>query len=108
MKAFIDEHLKVYGGEPIYKVLPIAPSTDYLHVARATNPELCSTRAKHDEALNQDIRRVWKESIHNYGARKAWIQLKCEGMAMTHCTNVKFGTYKASAELKPSRLRSAI
>ncbi len=34
MKAFIDEHRNVYGVEPICKVLPIAPSTYYLHAAR--------------------------------------------------------------------------
>ena len=45
MKAFIDDHRVVYGVEPICKVLPIAPSTYYLHAARKAHPELRSTRA---------------------------------------------------------------
>jgi hypothetical protein len=48
MKAFIDDHRVVYGGEPICKVLPIAPSTYYLHAARKANLELRSNRAKQD------------------------------------------------------------
>jgi putative transposase len=43
MKAFIDDHRVVYGVEPICKVLPIAPSTYYLHAASQANPELRST-----------------------------------------------------------------
>lgn len=86
MKAFIDDHRVVYGVEPICKVLPIAPSTYYLHAARKANPELGSTRAKQDEALSQQIRRVWEESFQNYGARKVWIQLQREGLAVARCT----------------------
>jgi hypothetical protein len=86
MKAFIDDHRVVYGVEPICKVLPIAPSTYYLHAARQANPELRSTRAKQDEALSQQIRRVWEESFQNYGARKVWIQLQREGCAVARCT----------------------
>jgi hypothetical protein len=80
MKAFIDDHRVIYGVEPICKVLPIAPSTYYRHAARKANPELRSTRAKQDEALSQQILRVWEESFQNYGARKVWIQLQREGL----------------------------
>ncbi|BBL56999.1 transposase (plasmid) [Methylomonas koyamae] len=86
MKAFIDEHRDGYGVEPICKVLPIAPSTYYLHAARKANPELRSHRAKQDEALSQQIRRVWNDSFQNYGARKVWIQLKREGLTVARCT----------------------
>lgn len=86
MKAFIDDHRVVYGVEPICKVLPIAPSTYYLHAARQANTELRSTRAKQDEALSQQIRRIWEESFQNYGARKVWIQLQREGLAVARCT----------------------
>ena len=86
MNAFIDDHRVVYGVEPICKVLPIAPSTYYLHAARQANPELRSARAKQDEVLSQQIRRIWEESFQNYGARKVWIQLKREGLAVARCT----------------------
>ncbi len=86
MKTFIDEHRTVYGVEPICKVLPIAPSTYYLHAARQANPELRSNRAKQDEALSQQIRRVWDENFQNYGARKVWLQLKREGLEVARCT----------------------
>ena len=86
MKAFIDDHRVVYGVEPICKVLPIAPSTYYRHAARQANPALRSTRPKQDEALSQQIRRVWDESFQNYGVRKVWIQLQREGLAVARCT----------------------
>ena len=86
MNAFIDNHREAYGVEPICKVLPIAPSTYYLHAARKANPELRSNRAKQDEIISQQIRRVWDESFQNYGARKVWLQLKREGLAVARCT----------------------
>ncbi len=38
MISFIDDHREVYGVEPICRVLPIAPSTYYLHAARRADP----------------------------------------------------------------------
>ena len=117
MKAFIDDHRIVYGVEPICKVLPIAPSTYYLHAARKANPELRSARAKQDEALSQQIRRVWEESFQNYGARKVWIQLQREGWDVARCsverlipTGHKCESWdlKVSCVAKPSRPRSAM
>ena len=86
MKAFIDEHHEAYGVEPICKVLPIAPSTYYLHTARKANPELRSSRAKRDEELSQEIHRVWDENFQNDGARKVWRQLLREGLNVARCT----------------------
>ena len=34
MIAFIDDHRGAHGGEPICKVLPIAPSFYHAHVAK--------------------------------------------------------------------------
>jgi len=45
MIAFIDDHRPVYGVEPICRVLPIAPSTDYEHAARRRNPARLPARA---------------------------------------------------------------
>jgi putative transposase len=58
MKAFIDDHRDDYGVEPICKVLPIAPSTYYLHAARRAKPELRSARVQRDEVLSLQIRRL--------------------------------------------------
>jgi transposase InsO family protein len=86
MKAFIDDHRVVYGVEPICKVLPIAPSTYYLHAARRADPELRSARAKQDEDLSIQIRRIWEDNFRVYGARKIWLQLRREGKNVARCT----------------------
>ncbi|MEC4747011.1 IS3 family transposase [Methylomicrobium sp. Wu6] len=86
MKAFIDDHRDDYGVEPICKVLPIAPSTYYLHAARKANPEMRSARTRSDEALSQQIRRVWEANFQAYGARKVWRQLQREGFSLARCT----------------------
>ena len=49
MIAFIDEHREVYGVEPICRMLPIAPSTYYDHLARRRDPDRRSAREKRDE-----------------------------------------------------------
>ena len=86
MKTFIDEHRGAYGVEPICKVLPIAPSTYYLHAARKANPALRSARAKQDENLSVHISRVWEANFQAYGARKVWLQLRREGKHVARCT----------------------
>jgi transposase InsO family protein len=86
MKAFIDDYRSAYGVEPICKVLLIAPSTYYLHASRKANPELRSKRSKHDEALSDQIRRIWEDNFQAYGARKVWLQLRREGKAVARCT----------------------
>jgi hypothetical protein len=86
MIAFIDDHRDVYGVEPICKVLPIAPSTYHAHVARRADPEKLPRRAKRDEALKAQIRRVFEENFRVYGVRKVWRQLAREGIAVARCT----------------------
>ena len=61
MIAFIDDHREAYGGEPICKLLPIAPSTYREHVARRRDPSRLSARAKRDAALKIEVRRVFEE-----------------------------------------------
>jgi putative transposase len=58
MIAFIDNHRGDFGVEPICKVLPIARSTYHAHVARRADPSRLSARAKQDEALKVEVRRV--------------------------------------------------
>jgi putative transposase len=86
MIAFIDEHRGVYGVEPIGKVLPIAPSTYHAHVARRADAGKLSPRAKRDEVLKSEIRRVFEENFRVYGVRKLWRQLGREGIAVARCT----------------------
>jgi transposase InsO family protein len=86
MVDFIDEHRDVYGVEPICAVLPIAPSTYYEHRARRRDPEKCAARARRDEALRPEVRRVWNENLAVYGAKKVWRQLAREEFVVARCT----------------------
>jgi len=86
MVSFIDDYRDAYGVEPICAVLPIAPSTYYLHKTRQRHPELLPSRAKRDAELREEIRRVWKENFRVYGARKVWLQLNREGVRVARCT----------------------
>ena len=86
MKAFIDEHRGAYGVEPICKVMQIAPSTYWLHAQRQARPELRAERAKRDEVLAHEVRRVWQANMQVYGVRKVWRQLHREGLEVARCT----------------------
>lgn len=86
MTAFIDEHRSVYGVEPICRVLPIAPSTYYLHAARQADADLRPARTRRDESLREHIQRVWDDHFQVYGARKAWLQLRRQGVSVARCT----------------------
>ena len=67
-------------------MLPIGPSTYRLHAARKANPSLRPARAKRDENLSDQIRRIWNENFQAYGARKVWLQLRREGENVARCT----------------------
>jgi putative transposase len=75
-----------WGVEPICAVLaeqgtPIAASTYYEH--RHRRP----TRAeRRDAMLRVEIERVWRANYAVYGARKVWLQLNREGIAVARCT----------------------
>src|SRR4030088_1094081 len=86
MIAFIDDHRAAYGVEPICKVLPIAPSTYYAHVAKRADPTRLSRRARRDDARMPEVRRVFEENFRVYGVRKVWRQLKREGHDVARCT----------------------
>ena len=58
MIAFIDDHRAVYGIEPIFRVLPIAPSTYHPHVAERRRPEQRSPRERRDEDPWLAIQRI--------------------------------------------------
>ena len=86
MMTFIDAHRVEYGVEPICRVLPIAPSTYYLHTARQADPERRPARAKADAVLTPAIQRVWEENYAVYGVRKVWQALRREQVAVARCT----------------------
>jgi putative transposase len=86
MISFIDDHREVYGVEPICRVLPIVPSTYYVHAARRADPEKQLVRARSDAALMIEIKRVFEANFCVYGVRKIWRQLAREGIVTARCT----------------------
>jgi putative transposase len=86
MVTFIDQHRGTYGVEPICAVLPIAPSTYFLHKTWQQAPTRRSKRRQRDDALRAAIQRVWDEHEQVYGPRKVWKQLRREGMCVARCT----------------------
>ena len=66
--------------------MQVAPSAYRHHAARQRNPDLRSVRAKRDEVLVPEIKRVWGANLQVYGADKVWKQLNREGIAVARCT----------------------
>jgi putative transposase len=85
MVAFIDDHRKAYGVEPICRVLPIAPSTYFRHKAQQADPSRRAARAIRDDVLHAIIRRIWEENHRVYGPRKVWKQMGREGLHEARC-----------------------
>lgn len=83
MSAVVDAHKGEFGVEPICRTLGVAPSTYYAVKARERDP---SERARSDERMLVEIRRVHEASKGLYGARKVWWQLEREGIRVARCT----------------------
>ena len=86
MVQFIDTHRATYGVEPICEVLPIAPALYYELHTRQRDPERRPSRARRDDVLRHQIRRVWHEEREVYGARKVWRHLQRDGEPVARCT----------------------
>ena len=86
MIAFIKEHRGICGVEPICRVLQIAPSTFYAHLAIERDPDKASDRAKRDAELRPEMKRVWEVNLEVYGARKLWHAMKREKFDIARCT----------------------
>jgi len=86
MIAFIKAHREICGVEPICRVLQIAPSTFYAHLAIERDPDLASDRAKRDAKLRPAMKQVWEENRSVYGARKLWRAMLREGHDLVRCT----------------------
>jgi transposase InsO family protein len=84
--SFIDTHREELGIEPICRELAIAPSTHHEHAARLADPVRRPARARRDDELRQEIKRVHEDSFGLYGTRKVWHQLRREGIAVAKCT----------------------
>jgi putative transposase len=63
---------------------PVAPSTYY--DARTAAERGPSPRGLRDERLKSEIRRVHQDNYGVYGARKVWLALNREGIAVARCT----------------------
>jgi hypothetical protein len=86
MVEFIDAYRDEHGVEPICAQLEIAPSTYHQHNAQQADPTRRSARARRDEELGVEIRRVFDENYQVYGYRKVHRQLRREGFAVARCT----------------------
>ena len=89
MVRFIDDHRATYGVEPVCAVLPIAPSTYFLHHAQQLDATQRSARTHRDDELRREIRRVWDANHQVYGPRKVWRQLQREKVDVARCTVVR-------------------
>ncbi len=67
-------------------MLPIAPSTYDEVIAKRTDVDRLSARARRDIAMKVEIRRVFNENFQVYGVRKVWRQLLREGYDIARCT----------------------
>lgn len=86
MIDFIEANRDAYGVESICSVLPIAPSTYYEHRSRRRNPDQRPLRARTDEALVPEIKKVFEENYCVYGAKKVWRQLCRKKRKVARCT----------------------
>ncbi len=74
------------GSTAICRMLPIAPSTYYEQKVRQKDPARLPARAKRDQELREEIRRVRRENFDVYGVRKVWRQLCREGSQVARYT----------------------
>ena len=86
MVRFIDDHRATYGVEPICAVLPIAPSTYFRHRAQQRDATKRCERARRDDDLRVQIRRVYDANFQVYGPRKVWRALLRAGVHVARCT----------------------
>jgi putative transposase len=66
--------------------LRIAPSGYRRHAAQLRDPSRRCARAKRDEFLRPEIKRVWQANMQVYGVDKVWKQMNREGIAVARCT----------------------
>ncbi len=84
--SFIDAHREDLGIEPICRELAVAPSSYNEHARRQVDPGRRPARARRDDEIKAQIKRVHEASSGLYGARKVWHQLLRDGVAVARCT----------------------
>ncbi len=84
--SFIDTHREDLGIEPICRELAVAPSSYHEHARCQADPGRRSARARRDDEIKAQIKRVHEASSGLYGARKVWHQLLRDGVAVARCT----------------------
>ena len=84
--SFIDSHREELGIEPICRELAIAPSSYDEHATRLAEPGKRSARARRDDKIKEQIKRVHDDSSGLYGTRKVWRQMRREGIEVAKCT----------------------
>jgi hypothetical protein len=84
--SFIDAHREDLGIEPICRKLAIAPSSYHEHARRLADTGRLPARARRDDAIKAQIKRVHEDSSGLYGTRKVWRQLLRDGVAVARCT----------------------
>jgi len=84
--SFIDSHRQELGIEPICRELAFAPSSYHEHAARLADPGKRSFRARRDDEIKEQIKRVHDDSSGLYGTRKVWHQMRREGIKVAKCT----------------------
>ena len=67
-------------------MLQIAPSAYYEAKSRERDPERRPERARRDDELLPEVRRVWEDNYRVYGVRKVWRQLLREDHSVARCT----------------------
>ena len=84
--SFIDSHREALGIEPICRELAIAPSSYHEHATRLADLGKRSARARRDDKIKEQIKRVHDDSSGLYGTRKVWRQMRRDGIEVAKCT----------------------
>ena len=84
--SLVDSHRQELGIEPICRELPFAPSSYHEHAVRLADPGKRSLRARRDDDIKEQIKRVHDDSSGLYGTRKVWRQMRREGIKVAKRT----------------------
>src|SRR5581483_4654842 len=85
LAGFIDAHRDRFGVEPVCAVLEFPVSSYYHAKKREAEP---AARDIRDAVLKEKILEVWEDEKGRkvYGARKIWLELNSQGIAVARCT----------------------
>ena len=84
--SLVDSHRQELGIEPICREWALAPSSYHEHAVRLADPGKRSLRARRDDDIKEQIKRVHDDSSGLYGTRKIWRQMRREGIKVAKRT----------------------